>query len=363
MKLYYLFSEYNKTEAMSVCDDKDFIDSPRIQTGTYHIGTFLSKAISFLSHYENDLEKISNTPSALIREFKNFSTVDASFPNILCCDREAGKIFDLLLLSRDKLNSTKDIWDVNKSICDYTAYLQACVADPNLCTLDRLNLIAGRCGHYFPGYIPFAGNDDTPDHYEHKWDFPKESSKSNRFQPIQQGRKQKSLIKHKQSGDHGKKIISQIKNYEPLILPLKVYEIQDIVDFILVTLQCLWNKGYVLTQCEYCQQFFFTHNKKQKYCPKQPGLPDEIRNCYLEHNVYMQQVDQENDLYKMHKSISTMLARYYGKDSPECLNFRQESLKRRHAIHCKEDKEEYDAWLKSHYQYKYKDKTSKKKKR
>ena len=44
-RLFYLFSESVKLEAIYLCEDGNYIDKPKLKTGVYPMGTLLSRAI------------------------------------------------------------------------------------------------------------------------------------------------------------------------------------------------------------------------------------------------------------------------------------------------------------------------------
>lgn len=140
--------------------------------------------------------------------------------------------------------------------------------------------------------------------------------------------------------------------------PVYVFDIHDIVDLILASLQCIFEEGYIIRKCFYCGDLFVIHRANQKYCPTSV-YTTAPKNCYQLAKEQRQLEKEKSGSAQMDKSIRTMYATKFGTHSDEYNNYIEESSKWKKKVRAKKStEEEFAAWLKTHYKRKYREKNT-----
>lgn len=111
--------------------------------------------------------------------------------------------------------------------------------------------------------------------------------------------------------------------YGELKLPIYVYEIYDIVDFIASALQCVFEKNYILRKCRFCGSLFVAKDRRTKYCPKPLK---NLKSCQ-ERNKLKTQLIRENssESQRVRKSIRTQLSNKLGNCDERYYKFLEKS--------------------------------------
>ena len=349
-KLYYLFSKTEHLEALYVCDDGDYIDSPLLQTGVYPMGTILSKAIKILTPWTENNYNLISSENDLSIGFDNFSKKDSSFSNVVCDDSAVRIILKRLMVYDEKrikfLQSCMD-------------YISLCQERKEHCSIENLILLSNKNNNDLPQRSIYVvdktnGKNNTSGSYFDLLGKP--------FAPSLKKQQAHKLFELPQ-------IQTKITPWKTLTTPVYVFGVYDILDFILASLQCVFEQNYILRKCHYCdcENLFITKDKKQTHCPKQDS-ENNNKSC-AEIVKSIQQEEYENrESVKLHKSIRTML---YSKiatsdicaDLDNKANFAntkyndymKDSQEWRDRIKAgKETEENYVAWLKRQYKHKYK---------
>ncbi len=346
--IYYLFSKTDGHEAMYVCDDEKYIEEATYQTGVYPTGTLLSKALRTIEPWtDSNFHRLLHE-ERLSQAFEQFSTKDSSFSNMVCDDEAARMVLRILLMGNPNIivdeKSTLPIEQLRSCL----GYISLCQRDKQFCSIDKLILISNQMGYRLPKqsiYITEKAKDGLYDRtiseLLHSCDFPEQ------FNP--------SLKKQRRKFFELPSIGVKLTPYAPLKTPLYIFDIHNIVDLILASLQCAFERGDVVGRCSHCGNLFVTHNRKIKYCPVIDSDNSHDKSCQEKEKLKRQIEKEKKETKKMHKSLRTMYANKYGSDSKECRRFLDESQKWRDRV--KEGEvtdEEYGQWLKGCYSRKYK---------
>ena len=137
--------------------------------------------------------------------------------------------------------------------------------------------------------------------------------------------------------------------YGELNLPIHVYEIQDIVDLIISSLQCIFKQNYILGKCKFCDSIFVAKDRRTKYCPNQLK---SIKNCSQIKKLKAQLISEKSSESKrIHKNIRTQLANKLGTEDKRYKDFLADSKKYRHKILNGEISEaDYIEWMKQYWE-------------
>lgn len=276
--MYYLFSKNNRLEAVYVCDEGDSIENPILQTGVYPMGTLFSIAIRVLPfRIKNNHDPILSIEK-LSEEFKNLSTQVSSFANATCTDPFVYKVLELLLIDRKHISSDKEYSRLIELLQRYMNFIVLCQNEKHLCTIETLTLFTNQNDIKLPQYYNYItnkiskqGNLSTDEVYDLLSDT---ATPSQNFAPPLKNKGLKQLFELPSP-------LIEIKStpWEPLTTPMYVFGIHDIIDFILASLQCIFEENYYIRKCPYCNTVFAVKEKNTKYCPQQ--TPDsDVHSCY-----------------------------------------------------------------------------------
>lgn len=341
-KMYYLFSQIDVEknskkdclEAIYICGGSDYIDKPKSKTGVYSLGTMLSAVCDKLISLPKELDFCAILEKTLLTFRDSTFSVDNDivFKDSL-----------LSLLSLNRFPSERNAEQQIKLFHSYINYIKACVDNPKSATLKKLNYYCmsqkdtlPKCALY--GEPTSKENqlfDDEPQNFDVEIkDFDPPCTEA----------------RHKSLGLFDKDKIIVTGKY--LKTPIYIYEIYDIVDFILAPLQVIFEQKYKIQLCQHCQKIFID-KRKTKYCLQQNF---NGKNCY-QHEKLQRQLERvkKSESRRMHNSIRTMRSNKYGVTSPEYQKFLSDSKEWRDKIKSGQETEEsYIEWLKSFFQRKYK---------
>lgn len=339
-KMYYLFSQIDVEknskkdclEAIYICGGSDYIDKPKSKTGVYSLGTMLSAVCDKLISLPKELDFCAILEKTLLTFRDSTFSVDNDivFKDSL-----------LSLLSLNRFPSERNAEQQIKLFHSYINYIKACVDNPKSATLKKLNYYCmsqkdtlPKCALY--GEPTSKENqlfDDEPQNFDVEIkDFDPPCTET----------------RHKSLGLFDKDKIIATGKY--LKTPIYVYEIYDIVDFILAPLQFIFEQKYVMQRCQHCKNIFIS-KRKLKYCPPQHGE----KSCRDKEKLSRQLKREQRKSPRLEKSIRTMYSSKYGIHSEEYLNFLNENQTWKDRVKKGANtEEEYVKWLESHYSRKYK---------
>ncbi|HIS69537.1 MAG TPA: hypothetical protein IAA58_09285 [Candidatus Gallacutalibacter stercoravium] len=345
-KMYYLFPKIDEKkkdkneclESIYICGGSDYIDKPKSKTGVYSLGTMLSAVCDKLISLPKELDFCAILEKTLLTFRDSTFSVDNDivFKDSL-----------LSLLSLNRFHSERNAEQQIKLFHSYINYIKVCVEKPKFATLENLNLLCMKNKDTLPKRALYGGPtskenqlfDDEPQNIINNFDVEIKD-----FDPPCTEARHKSLDLF----DKDKIIVTG----KYLKTPIYVYEIYDIVDFILAPLQVIFEQKYKIQLCQHCQKIFID-KRKRKYCLQQNF---NGKNCN-QHEKLQCQLERvkESESRRMHNSIRTMRSNKYGVTSPEYQKFLSDSKEWRDRIKSGQETEgSYIEWLKSFFQRKYK---------
>ncbi|MDP4121020.1 MAG: hypothetical protein Q8876_08230 [Bacillota bacterium] len=349
-KMYYLFSKTECLESIYFCDDGDYINNPTLQTGVYPMGTLLSSSIRILTPWFNNKFNPLRCEKDLSMEFENLLIQDSSFPNVTYEDSAVCTIFRSLLYDGNGIVTNRDHDKAIELLQSYMNYIALCQEERKFSSIEQLNLLSYKNGNELPQRSIYASNIFNEREILSKDGINNFLSDSNMsiqpFKPTPKKRPKPIFdlpIKQTMATPWG-----------DLTTPIFVFKINDIIDLILASLQCIFEQNYVIGNCKYCRNLFVTHNQKRTYCPEQV-TNKKSKSCREEAKLKRQLENEKKESIKLHKSLRTMFANKFDNTSLEYRNYIYDSEKWRAAIKaCEATEEEYVEWLKGFYVRKYK---------
>ena len=353
VKMYYLFSEISKNnfvEAIYVCDDGNYIESATMQTGVYPMGTFLSKTIKML----DPLAKrnfCAPWDMVLSRGMENCSKEDSSFSNLIYNDdATAYKVFDLLLLEREKyVHSRRNEKELAKILQRYWNYIRLCQGKDGekFSSTKELHFLINQAQDVFPEHSTYVTNMLSKQSIVTESEIENTLSKVNfedsSFAPPLKEPTQKTFFPRPYSP------LRNIKKtkWGELKTPLEVFDITDIIDLILASVYCIFQQRYFLKECLYCKSLFIIRDKRKKYCP---NLNDGNKSCFDTSRLERQLEREKSGSAKKEKILRTMSANKYEAKSDEHRKFLSDCQEWRDDIKMgNKTEDEYVKWLDGHF--------------
>lgn len=254
---YYLFSDVNHFEAIYVCTNNNYIDKPNLKTDAYPMGTLLSNAIRILKPWYEDNFNLFSQKEKLTQSFKNSYIKESSFPSIANKDIVLRSIFGALIEGQHYIQSDKNYDKFIKLLGSYMDYIALCQEKRNHLSIVAFNSIANKYDYVIPQQRIFASvksnKTDILSKKEIEYLF-NEDYHVKTFDP-ELYKQQKKLFELPE------------EKYEPianekLLTPIYVFNIYDIVDFIVASLQCILKQNYIIGKCKFCNELYITHNRK-----------------------------------------------------------------------------------------------------
>lgn len=333
-RLFYLFSESKKLEALYLCEYENYIDKPKLKTGVYPMGTLLSRAIGLLTPWYDDGLIVLKKEKAIQTAFENFPKYEASFSSISNNDTVVRIVFETLLKDQRYLVSDKTHSEINNLLKALMSYIDACLKDSSNASIYCLTLEANKIGYILSRYNIYnkvkEDKEISNNQRINKYFFtPDTVRKSKRFFILPEPQPAENL-------------------YGELKLPIYVYEIHDIVDFIVSSLQCVFEKNYILGKCRFCDSVFIAKDRRTKYCPNQLKT---VKSCQERCKLNAQLVrENSSESERVHKNIRTQLANKLGNEEERYKDFLEKSKKYRNKmVKGKTSEEEYIAWMNQYW--------------
>lgn len=333
-RLFFLFSESVKLEAIYLCEDGNYIDKPKLKTGVYPMGTLLSRAIYLLSPWYAEKLNLAKKDEIIALALNTFPNYDSSFSSVVYEDSVAQIVFETLIKNQE-YQLTKGRFDESdtklEGILDYIKELQENTYESTAENLARkLNRL---------GYIPPKRNL----YYTEKQNEKSENnngSDNESFNPS-------TVCKNKQFFKLDEP--QQVENlYGELELPIYAYEIYDIADLIISSLQCVFEQNYIVEKCQFCNNLFIAKDRRTQYCPQKLK---KLKSCQ-ERNKLKTQLIRENssESQRVRKSIRTQLSNKLGNYDERYYKFLEKSRDYYDNILKGEISEtEYIKWMKQYW--------------
>ena len=311
-KIYYLYSE-REVETIYISDDGDGVEKPKYKTGIYPIGSILSTVVKVLtpwiqSNFSYDLE------GRLSEGFQNVPPL-SSFASLTSNDKMLDNALYILIINREKGHSGRDVQKLIPALKTYINYIDVCQNKRELATVDKLIYLCSQNSNTLPQYSIFTDSFRQNEYFsqdEIKTIFTNSEVSGKRFTP--------DLKKGNQKLFKLPPISIGKQPWGELATPIRIFEIYDIVDLILSSLQCIFEKKYIINRCAYCGNLFVSM-RKLKYCP--PMLIEDKDSC----RAKLKQIkEQASESSKYHKSIRNMLHARIGTATGEEREIRDKEL-------------------------------------
>ena len=315
-KIFYLFStnlDKKPCESICICDKGDTVGTPLYQTGIYPLGSFLTKIIRITKPWIENPIYSESKEEQLETLFNNFDTGDFSFSSIINSDSNAYRLLNLLLIPKWNPMSKRNSHDIFYLLVQYMNFITDCQTNSELYDSKFLRAFIYQQNDKFPNnfiYLPtiLGKKSQSPQHlYEATIGLP--------FTPKYKDHPVKQLFINQNSYPHFIKT-----KWEPLTLPLNVYEINDVIDLFLVSLTLLFEYHYIFKQCKYCKNIFVTHRANQQYCPflfSESNL--KSKSCQRQYNIRLQIERERSGRRKAEKNLSSTYRIKFGNSGKEYL--------------------------------------------
>ncbi len=259
-KFYYLFSEtdaykihghkFGGFEAVYICNGwSNNFKSPILQTEVYPVGTILSKAINVMKPWSESNFEPYLRDKKLSEGFEKILEQESSFSNVVY-DDSAVRVFLESILNRNSGNFLlMDNKHASELLQNYMNFIEL-----NQKAKEHSSIINLRA---------FASKNNN--------ELPKRSIEPDFIPTI---RKLESISLSDTSTTRTKATSWELNP------PISIFQIHDIMDFILASLQCIFEQNYVIGKCNYydCGDLFVTHNRSLRYCPVQ-NSDNKIKTC------------------------------------------------------------------------------------
>lgn len=334
-RLFFLFSESLKLEAIYLCEDENYIDKPKLKTGVYPMGTLLSRAIYLLSPWYAEKLNLAKKDEIIALTMNTSPDYESSFSSIVYEDSVAQIVFEMLIKNQE-YKLTQGHFDKSNTklekILDYIKKLQEntyeSTAEKLIRKLNRLRYISPKHNLYY--------TEKQDEKSENKNASCKESFNSSTV------RKSKPLFKLEKPQP-----VETL--YGELELPIFVYEIYDIVDLIISSLQCVFKQNYIVRKCLFCNSLFIAKDSRTKYCPQKLQT---MKNCQERYKLQIQLIrENSSESERVRKNIRTQLTNKLGNEDKRYKDFLANSKKYRYKmLKCEISEAEYIEWMKQYWE-------------
>lgn len=334
-RLFYLFSESKKLEAIYLCEDGNYIDKPKLKTGVYPMGTLLSRAIYLLSPWYAENLNLAKKDEIIALTLNTTPNYESSFSSIVYEDSVAQIVFEMLIKNQEYKLTQGRYDNNNKELKEVLDYIGECLKDISKLNNEKLIQKFNELGYIPPNrnlyYTEKQNRKSTNEKgLSNKYFNPDTVRKSKRFFILPEPQIAENL-------------------YGELKLPIYVYEIYDIVDFIASALQCVFGQNYIVGKCQFCNSLFIAKDRRTKYCPQKLKT---VKNCQEKHKLQTQHIrENSSESERVHKNIRTQLANKLGTDDERYKDFLANSKKYRHKfLNGKIPEIEYIKWMKQYWE-------------
>jgi hypothetical protein len=347
-KMYYIFSKTKSLEAIYHCDDNEYIENPKLITGVYPIGTLLSNSMRILKSWTKKTSFPMQYPN-----LENYSstTSDSSFSNIINDDQCAKTIFNTILGEHDGIVSKKKPEEFRRIFKICMEYVTLRQKDKDFSSVDNLQLFINKANIELPNRVTYNSKRISNSIFSFNFSIDELNSDSSSneisFEPTLKKNNSKHLFDINDNPSPKK------TPFGPLVLPLSVFPICDITDFILASLHCIFEQKRTIGKCPYCGDLFVARDRRRKYCPLQT-IGAETKDCYSKEKLERQLKNEQKEssrLDKINRNTFTNKMRFVHQDKVASINsyylqYLDESQNWRDKIKRKEETEEaYVNWL------------------
>lgn len=357
-KMYYLFSRIRSLESVYICDGDNYIDHATDRTEVYPLGVMLSKTLKLLEPFHEGARiPLWSAGEEILRDgLSSLSEESPSFPNIGFDDACTQYVLFSLLINGHGFIESDKFERLPELLRVYTNYIYLCQENPDYFKFDNLRLLAVENDHKLPNYSLYTGHTQdisgdssglSQDEIIKLFDYNRTENHSRFVPPLE--KKSKLLFRLTAEPTD-----SEATAWGQLILPIDIFEIHDIVDLVLASLQCIFKNDYVITRCRNCNSFFVRSNRRYKYCPLLPG---KEHGCYYAKRQQRRMEKESSEAKRMEHSVRSMMANRYdmGYISEGCYEIfkkRNKECNRRIDDGLCTD-EQHMEWLKQFYKRKY----------
>lgn len=348
-KIYYLFSKENRHEAIYMCDEKNYIENPTLQTGVYPMGMLLSCVIKVLTPwYQQDLLP-SIAEKKLSEGYDKLLSGEFSFSSHAKDDTVFHTALNLLLVDYKQFSPIRETEQCRKLLKSYMNYIFLCQDNQKLASIDNIRLLISQNGNILPKQTLHISGSTEEKHIlfeEQITDLLSNSVSSESFMPSS-----KELPRaFKNLGS----IETKKTKWSALATPIYVYEIYNILDFILASLHCIFEQEYFLGKCLYCGDLIITNDRKRKYCPND----DNDIGCAVKIDRERRRArEKASKSRKIHHSIRSQLSSRIGaiprgEETKIRTKESNDFIKKTAEMREKPDfnDEEYIAWMKEYWE-------------
>ena len=357
--IYYLFSKSDKLksplETLYICENGNYIDKPSYKAKIYPMGTLLSRTVALLTPWYKTNFNSFKQQDYLFKFTNKYKTKETSFSKAAENDHVFIAAFRTLFAGEPYIQTNKNYDQMVKCLHDYMNFISLCYENHKQCSSINLNFLANQNGCIMPQHNLFTDKLILSDGKLNKEDINKLLSENDNLGYSFDPDFARSTKKFFKLDDYD----FEIENNETLLTPIHVFQIHDIVDLILASLQCIFEQNYFIGKCNYCGELYVANNRNTRYCPQKNNLNT---NCQKLGKARRQLIRNSIDKSKkMYNSIRAMYANKYslGIDDDMETNIyriflRESKLWREKVKKGEATEKEYVAWLKSHYVRKYK---------
>lgn len=333
-RLFYIFSKSKKLESVYLCENGNYVDKPLLKTGVYPMGTLLSKAIGLLTPWYEERLNLLKKDEIISAALKTSPKFESSFSYISNEDSVVRIVFETLIKNQEYLSTGGHYDKDNKMLEKFLDYIKERQENINESTTEKLSIKFNELGYIPPKYNLYYTDKQNEESAN------KQRSNRKAFNPdtIRQSKRLFDLTEP-QLG---------IDSFGDLLLPIYVYEIHDIVDFIASALQCVFEENYILGKCHFCFSLFVAKDSRVKFCPNQLGT---AKSCQERNKLKKQQIrENSSESKRVNKSIRTQLSNKLGTDDERYKYFLSKSKEyRKNIFNEKISEEEYISWMKQYW--------------
>lgn len=149
-RLFYLFSESVKLEAIYLCEDEEYIDKPKLKTGVYPMGTLLSRAIYLLSPWYAENLNLAKKDEIIALTLNTSPDYESSFSYIVYEDSVAQIVFEMLIKNQEYKLTQVRFDKSNTELEKILNYIQELQGNTFESTAEKLIKKLNRLGYISP---------------------------------------------------------------------------------------------------------------------------------------------------------------------------------------------------------------------
>lgn len=339
MSLVYVFSVNSSLEALYELDNEGNVEKPIHMTGNYPMGTFLSCAIEMLTQWRNDGYSILNCDTLLSVICDRYVNTPSSYGSALRSDSTAKAFLGQLL------NMSYFVAEHKKSIehlDDCLGYVDYCIKFDHVNTVNGVRILAQQLNRTIPKTTVYTGSQfgKNEDHSIALNQALFAGGKSKRYLETRSPFRNRPLFELPR--------VEIPTNTEQMQLPIYIFDISDIIDLVLSSMFCIFEKKYMLYKCEFCKSIFVRKDHRGRYCP--PSISQN--GCQGIYKLKKQIArDNAKESSKVNKRIRTMLSAKKNVEEQDMVCFREESRDYRRRIQDGRSTEEaYINWMNKYWE-------------